>query len=442
MIQKGVKWCKFMRMYDIILKKRQGTELSKEEINYFIKGYTEGVIPDYQVSALLMAIFFKKMTTQETCDLTKAMIASGETLNLDKIDGVKVDKHSTGGVGDKTTLVLAPLVASCGVKVAKMSGRGLGYTGGTIDKLESIEGFSVNLSKEEFIDNVNKINIALVSQSGNLVMADKKIYALRDTTATVDNISLIASSVMSKKIASGADAIVLDVKAGDGAFMKTTEEAQKLADLMIEIGDRLGKKTVAVISDMNQPLGYAVGNSLEVIESINTLRGNGPSDLLELTLVLGSKMLVLANKAQNEIEARKMLITNIKNGKGIKKLKEFVSRQGGNVEYIENPDKFPKSKYIIEVKAEESGLITKINTEQVGIIAMKLGAGRATKESKIDLSVGIVFSKKLNDNVSEEDSLAFIHCNDSEIGEKAKEELKKQIIIDNFYSLKQHTHLI
>lgn len=418
-----------MRMYDIILKKRQGKELSKEEINYFIKGYTEGEIPDYQVSALLMAIFFKKMTIQETCDLTEAMIGSGETLNLDEIDGIKVDKHSTGGVGDKTTLVLAPLVASCGVKVAKMSGRGLGYTGGTIDKLESIEGFSVNISKEKFIDNVNKINISLVSQSGNLVMADKKIYALRDTTATVDNISLIASSVMSKKIASGANAIVLDVKAGDGAFMKTTEEAQKLADLMIEIGNRLGRKTVAVISDMNQPLGYAVGNSLEVIEAINTLKGNGPSDLLELTLVLGSKMLVLADKAQDEIEARKMLITNIKNGKGIKKLEEFVSAQGGNVEYIKNPDKFLKSKYIIDVKAEKSGIITKINTEQVGIIAMMLGAGRVTKESKIDLSVGVVFNKKLNDNVSEGEILAYIHCNDLETGEKAKEELKNQIII-------------
>lgn len=418
-----------MRMYDIILKKRQGKELSKEEINYFIKGYTEGEIPDYQVSALLMAIFFKKMTIQETCDLTEAMIGSGETLNLDEIDGIKVDKHSTGGVGDKTTLVLAPLVASCGVKVAKMSGRGLGYTGGTIDKLESIEGFSVNISKEEFIDNVNKINISLVSQSGNLVMADKKIYALRDTTATVDNISLIASSVMSKKIASGANAIVLDVKAGDGAFMKTTEEAQKLADLMIEIGNRLGRKTVAVISDMNQPLGYAVGNSLEVIEAINTLKGNGPSDLLELTLVLGSKMLVLADKAQDEIEARKMLITNIKNGKGIKKFEEFVSAQGGNVEYIKNPDKFLKSKYIIKVKAEKSGIITKINTEQVGIIAMMLGAGRVTKESKIDLSVGVVFNKKLNDNVSEGEILAYIHCNDLETGEKAKEELKNQIII-------------
>ena len=418
-----------MRMYDIILKKRQGKELSKEEINYFIKGYTEGEIPDYQVSALLMAIFFKKMTIQETCDLTEAMIGSGETLNLDEIDGIKVDKHSTGGVGDKTTLVLAPLVASCGVKVAKMSGRGLGYTGGTIDKLESIEGFSVNISKEKFIDNVNKINISLVSQSGNLVMADKKIYALRDTTATVDNISLIASSVMSKKIASGANAIVLDVKAGDGAFMKTTEEAQKLADLMIEIGNRLGRKTVAVISDMNQPLGYAVGNSLEVIEAINTLKGNGPSDLLELTLVLGSKMLVLADKAQDEIEARKMLITNIKNGKGIKKFEEFVSAQGGNVEYIKNPDKFLKSKYIIDVKAEKSGIITKINTEQVGIIAMMLGAGRVTKESKIDLSVGVVFNKKLNDNVSEGEILAYIHCNDLETGEKAKEELKNQIII-------------
>ena len=431
MIQKGVRWCKLMRMYDIILKKRQGKELTKEEINYFIKGYTEGEIPDYQVSALLMAIFFKKMTIQETCDLTEAMIGSGETLNLDEIDGIKVDKHSTGGVGDKTTLVLAPLVASCGVKVAKMSGRGLGYTGGTIDKLESIEGFSVNLTKEEFIDNVNKINIALVSQSGNLVMADKKIYALRDTTATVDNISLIASSVMSKKIASGANAIVLDVKAGDGAFMKTTEEAQKLADLMIEIGNRLGRKTVAVISDMNQPLGYAVGNSLEVIEAINTLKGNGPSDLLELTLVLGSKMLVLADKAQNEVEARKLLITNIKNGKGIKKLEEFVSAQGGNVEYIKNPDIFPKSKYIIEVKAKKSGIITKINTEQVGIVAMKLGAGRVTKESKIDLSVGIVFRKKLNDKVEVGEILAFIHCNDLEIGEEAKEELKKQILIKN-----------
>lgn len=429
-----------MRMYDIIMNKRNGLELSKEEIEYFIKGFTKGDIPDYQVSALLMAIYFNKMNKRETKDLTLAMANSGDVLSLDKIEGIKVDKHSTGGVGDKTTILLAPLVASCGIPVAKMSGRGLGHTGGTIDKLESFKGFSVNLPEEKFIENVNKHKIALVAQTGHLAPADKKIYALRDVTATVENMSLIASSIMSKKIASGADSIVLDVKVGEGAFMKTPGDARALAQEMVDIGNSVGRKTIAIISDMNQPLGYAIGNSLEVIEAINTLKGKGPSDLLELTLNLGSYMLILGKKASSFQEGYNLLLENIKNKKALEKLKEFVKIQGGDERYIDDTNLFEKASYIIEVKAKNSGIVSKIHAEKVGLIAMELGAGRVTKESKIDLSVGIVLNKKCKDKVNKGETLAYIHANDKEKGEKALEKLINAIEIKD--SFKDNTPLI
>ena len=422
-----------MRMYDIIMNKRNGKELSKEEIDYFVNGFTKGEIPDYQASALLMAIYFNKMNKRETTDLTLAMANSGDLLSLDKIEGIKVDKHSTGGVGDKTTILLAPLVASCGIPVAKMSGRGLGHTGGTIDKLESFKGFSVNLPEEKFIDNVNKHKIALVAQTGHLAPADKKIYALRDVTATVDNMSLIASSIMSKKIASGADAIVLDVKVGEGAFMKTPREARALAQEMVDIGNNVGRQTIAIISDMDQPLGYAIGNSLEVIEAINTLKGNGPKDLLELTLTLGSYMLILGKKASSFEEGYNMLLENIKNGKALEKLKEFVKAQGGDEKYIDNTNCFEKASFIIEVKAEKSGIISKIHAEKLGLIAMELGAGRVTKESEIDLSVGIVLNKKRGDKVNKGEILAYIHANDMKKGEKASEKLINAIEIKDSF---------
>ena len=429
-----------MRMYDIIMNKRNGLELSKEEIEYFVKGFTKGDIPDYQVSALLMAIYFNKMNKRETKDLTLAMANSGDVLSLDKIEGIKVDKHSTGGVGDKTTILLAPLVASCGIPVAKMSGRGLGHTGGTIDKLESFKGFSVNLLEEKFIENVNKHKIALVAQTGHLAPADKKIYALRDVTATVENMSLIASSIMSKKIASGTDSIVLDVKVGEGAFMKTPGDARALAQEMVDIGNSVGRKTIAIISDMNQPLGYAIGNSLEVIEAINTLKGKGPSDLLELTLNLGSYMLILGKKASSFQEGYNLLLENIKNKKALEKLKEFVKIQGGDERYIDDTNLFEKASYIIEVKAKNSGIVSKIHAEKVGLIAMELGAGRVTKESKIDLSVGIVLNKKCKDKVNKGETLAYIHANDKEKGEKALEKLINAIEIKD--SFKDNTPLI
>ncbi|MCI5726819.1 MAG: pyrimidine-nucleoside phosphorylase [Clostridium sp.] len=429
-----------MRMYDVILKKRNNLELNKEEIDFFINGFTEGTIPDYQASALLMAIYFNGMNKRETADLTMAMAKSGDRLDLSRINGIKVDKHSTGGVGDKTTILLAPMVASCGVPVAKMSGRGLGHTGGTIDKLESIPGFSVSIPEEQFINNVNKLGLALVAQTGCLAPADKKIYALRDVTTTVDSIPLIASSIMSKKIASGADAIVLDVKVGDGAFMKDEESATLLAREMVEIGNNVGVKTIAVISDMNQPLGYAVGNSLEIIEAINTLKGNGPLDLLELCFTLGSNMLLLAKRVDTLEKGRALLKENIDNGNALNKLKEFVLAQGGDVSYIDDISKFENAKYKIEVIAESNGMVTKINAQEVGIIAMEIGAGRATKEDKIDLSVGIVFNKKCSDKVKEGDVLAVIYANDKDKGEKARQKLLKNIIIGD--SLEKDIQLI
>lgn len=420
-----------MRMYDIIVKKRKGQELSKEEIDFFVDGFTKGEIPDYQVSALLMAIFFNKMNTKETADLTMAMVNSGDVIDLSSIDGVKVDKHSTGGVGDKTSICLTPLVASLGVPVSKMSGRGLGHTGGTIDKLESFSGFSVELTEEEFINNSNTIGIALTGQTGNIAPADKKLYALRDVTGTVDNMSLIASSIMSKKIASGADAIVLDVKVGDGAFMKTPEDAKALALEMVNIGKSVGRKTIGVISDMDQPLGYAIGNALEVKEAIDLLKGNGPKDLLELTLTLGSYMIICANKAETFDEAKALLLENINNGKGLEKLKEFVKAQGGDSSFIDDTNKLPKAKYIEEVRANRSGIVTKINAEAFGLIAMELGAGRETKESNIDLAVGIVLNKKREDKVKEGEVLAYIHSNDINNIEKAKHKILNNIVISN-----------
>ena len=400
-----------MRMVDIIAKKRDGKELTTEEIKFFINGYTDGSIPDYQVSALAMAIFFKDMTDRERADLTMAMVESGETIDLSAIEGIKVDKHSTGGVGDTTTLVLGPLVAALDVPVAKMSGRGLGHTGGTIDKLEAVEGFHVEITKEQFIDIVNRDKVAVIGQTGNLTPADKKIYALRDVTGTVNSIPLIASSIMSKKIAAGADAIVLDVKTGAGAFMKTEEDAKELAHAMVRIGNNVGRQTMAVISDMSQPLGFAIGNALEVKEAIDTLKGEGPEDLTELVLVLGSQMVVLAKKANTLEEAREMLIEVMKNGKATAKFKEFLSNQGGDSSILDNPEKMPQAKYVIDVPAKTSGVISNIVADEIGIAAMLLGAGRATKEDEIDLAVGLMLRKKVGDAVKEGEPFATIYAN-------------------------------
>lgn len=400
-----------MRMVDIIAKKRDRKELTTEEIKFFINGYTDGSIPDYQVSALAMAIFFKDMTDRERADLTMAMVESGETIDLSAIEGIKVDKHSTGGVGDTTTLVLGPLVAALDVPVAKMSGRGLGHTGGTIDKLEAVEGFHVEITKEQFIDIVNRDKVAVIGQTGNLTPADKKIYALRDVTGTVNSIPLIASSIMSKKIAAGADAIVLDVKTGAGAFMKTEEDAKELAHAMVRIGNNVGRQTMAVISDMSQPLGFAIGNALEVKEAIDTLKGEGPEDLTELVLVLGSQMVVLAKKANTLEEAREMLIEVMKNGKATEKFKEFLSNQGGDSSIVDNPEKMPQAKYVIDVPAKTSGVISNIVADEIGIAAMLLGAGRATKEDEIDLAVGLMLRKKVGDAVKEGEPFVTIYAN-------------------------------
>ncbi|GMG80627.1 pyrimidine-nucleoside phosphorylase [Bacillus safensis] len=406
---------KTMRMVDIIAKKRDGKELTSEEISFFVKGYTDGTIPDYQASALAMAIFFQDMTDQERADLTLAMANSGDTIDLSAIDGIKVDKHSTGGVGDTTTLVLAPLVAALDVPVAKMSGRGLGHTGGTVDKLEAVKGFHVEITKDEFIELVNRHKVAVIGQSGNLTPADKKLYALRDVTGTVNSIPLIASSIMSKKIAAGADAIVLDVKTGAGAFMKTPEDSEKLAKAMVRIGNNVGRQTMAVISDMSQPLGLAIGNSLEVKEAIDTLRGEGPEDLNELVLTLGSQMVVLAKKADTLDEAREKLIEVMKNGKALEKFKEFLENQGGDSSIVDQPEKLPQAPYKIEVPAKESGVVAEIVADEIGVAAMILGAGRATKEDDIDLSVGIMLNKKVGDRVEKGDSLVTLHANREDV---------------------------
>ncbi|MCY6483424.1 pyrimidine-nucleoside phosphorylase [Clostridium aestuarii] len=423
-----------MRMYDLIIKKRNGLELTKKEINYFVQNYTKGNIPDYQASAFLMAIYFQKMNMRETADLTMAIVESGDILDLSKIKGIKVDKHSTGGVGDTTSLVLTPMVAALGIPVAKMSGRGLGHTGGTIDKLESFNGFSVEITEEQFINNVNNKNIAIIGQTADLAPADKKIYALRDVTGTVDNISLISSSIMSKKIAAGADAIVLDVKVGDGAFMKTYEDAKELGSAMVNIGKNIGRNTVAVISDMDQPLGLAIGNALEVKEAINTLTGKGPKDLLELCLTLGSNMVVFAKKANTVDEARKMLLKTIEDGSAIAKFKEFIEAQGGDISQLEDTDKLPKAKYIVPVKSDREGYVTKINAQNIGLVAMELGAGRATKESIIDLAVGIILNKKRGEKVAKGDIIAYIHSNNESNIEKATKGILQNYKIEKEYT--------
>lgn len=403
-----------MRMYDLILKKKQGKELNTEEINWMIKEFTEGRIPDYQMSAMTMAICFQSMDKRETFDLTMAMRDSGDVLDLSRIDGIKVDKHSTGGVGDKVSLVLTPIVASLGVPVAKMSGRGLGHTGGTIDKLESFSGFSTEISEEKFIDSVNTIGIAIAGQTANLAPADKKLYALRDVTATVDQMSLIASSIMSKKLASGADAIVLDVKTGNGAFMQKEEDAIALAKAMVDIGSRAGKQTVAVITDMDEPLGNAVGNALEIKEVIDALHGDGPEDLMEVVYALGTQMLLLAKRAEDEEIARNLITESIQERKALKKFAEFIENQGGNREEILHPDMLPKARYVIPVLAEEEGCIERILAQDIGIACMTLGGGRENKESTIDHGVGIILTKKISDTVKKGETLALIHANSKE----------------------------
>lgn len=401
-----------MRMYDLILKKKQGGELSTDEIRYMIEGFTEGSIPDYQMSAMTMAICFRGMTPRETVDLTLAMRDSGDVLDLSGIKGVKVDKHSTGGVGDKTSLALTPIIAALGVSVAKMSGRGLGHTGGTIDKLECFDGFTTALSEEQFAGNVNTIGIAIAGQTANLAPADKKLYALRDVTATVDQMSLIASSIMSKKLASGSDAIVLDVKTGNGAFMKKLEDSRALAKEMVSIGTMAGKKTVAVITDMDQPLGRAVGNSLEVREAIDTLRGEGPADFKEVVFALGSQMLMLAGRAADEKEARALMEGVIEDGSALDKFAQFVRAQGGDAAPVYDTSLLPVAGKTLEVTAKESGYVHRILAEDIGIACMTLGGGRETKESAIDLSVGIILEKKNGDAVSDGEVLATIYGND------------------------------
>lgn len=418
-----------MNIYDIIEKKKNSLELTKEEIAFVVDGYTKNIIPDYQMSALLMAICIRGLNIEETYNLTDSMLHSGDTIDLSKIDGIKVDKHSTGGVGDTTSLVLGPLVASCGVPFAKMSGRGLGHTGGTLDKLESIPGMNINLSIDEFIENTNKIKMAITGQTGDVTPADKKIYALRDTTATVNNPSLISSSIMSKKIAVGADALILDVKVGSGAFMKDVDSAEELSKMMVELGNKFGRKTVAIITNMDEPLGFAVGNSLEVIEAIDTLKGEGPKDLTELCLVLGSKLLVLGKVSSSEEKARKLLEEKIKNGEALNKFKEFVKLQGGDTSYIEDTSKFKLSSIKEEVYSLEEGYIRKIDALGIGEASKNLGAGRETKDSILDLGSGIILNKKIDEFVKKGDLIATIYT------EKESEIKNVKEMIQNSYKI-------
>jgi len=407
-----------MRMYDIINKKKRGGHLSKEEIDFMVEGYTNGEIPDYQVSALMMAICFQGMDDKETLNLTLAMRDSGEVLDLSAIEGIKVDKHSTGGVGDKTSLVLTPMVAALGIPVAKMSGRGLGHTGGTIDKLECFPGFSTALSREQFYENVNRIKVAIMGQTANLAPADKKLYALRDVTATVDQLSLIAASIMSKKLAANADAIVLDVKTGNGAFMKTEEDSFALAKEMVQIGMGVGKQISAVITDMDQPLGNAVGNSLEVKEAILSLNGLGPQDFMEVVYALGTEMVLAAKKAETPKEARKLLEQTIKDKTALDKFAEFVEAQGGDKRFVYQPELLPVGGIQLQVMNTEEGYVSRILAEDIGLASLVLGGGRLTKESEVDLSVGILIHKKRGDRVRPGDALATIYANDMA---KAKE---------------------
>ena len=410
-----------MNAYELIKKKRDGFELLREEINFLVSGFVTGRIPDYQITAFLMAVYYKGMSTRECCDLTLAMVDSGEIVDLSRINGFHIDKHSTGGVGDKTTLVLAPLVAASGGIVAKMSGRELGHTGGTVDKLESIPGMQVELSKDQFVDIVNDIHLSLIAQTASLAPADRQIYALRNVTATVDSIPLIASSIMSKKLAAGADGIILDVKTGAGAFMQKYEDAVELAKTMVVIGERAGKKVVALITGMDQPLGYAVGNAIEVKEAIDTLNGRGPQDLVDLVLELGSLMLVTSGTVSSGAAARRLLETNMAHKKGLKKLAELIKAQGGNPEVIQNPDLLPQPKTKVEVNAGSTGFIEKIDAQQVGMAAKMLGAGRKTKTDRIDFSVGILLKKKVGDPVQKGEPLAIFYSD----GDKQKFEPAK-----------------
>lgn len=413
-----------MRVVDLIRKKRTGEEMSDEEIRFLIDGVVRGTIPDYQTAAWAMAVCFTGMTARETASLTMAMAESGDLVDLSGIRGVKVDKHSTGGVGDKTTLILAPLVASCGVPVAKMSGRGLGHTGGTIDKLESIAGFRTELSREEFFAQVNEIGAAVIGQSGNIAPADKKLYALRDVTGTVDSIPLIASSVMSKKIAAGADAILLDVKFGSGAFMKTAEDAIELAKAMVSIGTEVGRNTVAAITDMDQPLGRNIGNALEVREAIDVLRGEGPGDLRELCLALGSHMLVLGGQAADEADARAKLEQALASGEALRKLAQLIAAQGGDPAVVERPELLPQAAARVRVVADRDGYVHGIDAEEIGVAAMRLGAGRAAKEDKIDFAVGLELVAKRGDRVRQGDTLAILHArSDDETAASAREQV-------------------
>jgi pyrimidine-nucleoside phosphorylase len=420
-----------MRMVDIIISKRKGNALTDEEISFFVNGYTKGEIPDYQVSALMMAVYFQGMNERETLTLTKVMAESGDQLDLSAIKGIKVDKHSTGGVGDKTSLALTPIVSACGVPIAKMSGRGLGHTGGTIDKLESFDGFNVSIPTELFIKNVNEIGISLMGQTADLAPADKKLYALRDVTGTVENMSLIASSIMSKKIASGADAIVLDVKTGSGAFMKTVEDSESLAREMVTIGKGAGRKCVAVISDMDQPLGNTVGNAIEVREAIDTLNGKGPEDFTELVLTLASHMIVLGGKADTVEQARKMAEEVIANGKALDKLAAFVKAQGGDAEQVYHPEKLKVSEKSVTVKADKDGFVERIICDEVGVSCMMLGGGRASKEDTIDLSVGIRLLKKRGDAVKKDEDLAIIYFGNESGLQSAVDKLASAYIISD-----------
>ncbi len=404
-------------MVDIIEKKRDGHPLSKEEISFFVKGYTEGSIPDYQASALAMAILFRDMNKEETANLTEAMMRSGDMIDLSAIEGVKVDKHSTGGVGDKTSLVLGPLVASCGAKLAKMSGRGLGHTGGTLDKMESVPGTSVYRTEEQFIKQVNDIGIAIIGQTAQIDPADKKLYALRDVTGTVESIPLIASSIMSKKLASGSDTILLDVKFGSGAFMKTLDRARLLAKTMVEIGTSLHRPTRAILTDMDEPLGMAVGNNLEVKEAIATLQGHGPKDLVELVTYAGAIMLEQAGLVSNHEEGRARIQKAIEDGSGFKKLVELFKAQGGDVSYLEDPGKFPLSKYALPIYAGKEGYLSRIDSLTIGVSSMKLGGGRARMDEAIDMSAGILLNKKIGDHIHEGELLATCYTNKEKVGE-------------------------
>ncbi len=417
-----------MRMYDIIMKKRSGLALSEEEIRWMITGYTKGDIPDYQMSAFLMAVYFKGMTDEETALLTDAMAKSGEQLDLSDLPGVKVDKHSTGGVGDKTTLIVAPVVAACGCTVAKMSGRGLGHTGGTVDKLESIPGTRTSLSKEEFLDVVRRTGIAVTGQSPNLAPADKKLYALRDVTATVDSIPLIAASIMSKKLAAGSDCIVLDVKTGSGAFMKTVEDSVLLAEKMVAIGVHNGKRIAALITNMDIPLGYQIGNSLEVEEAVRTLRGQGPKDLTDVSLALASQLLYLAGNGDLDY-CRSLALEALKSGAALEKLAAMIEAQGGDAECIRHPEKLGRAPVEVDVTAEKSGYITKMDSAGIGVAAMLLGAGRETKESEIDPLAGIILKKKTGDSVKKGEAIATLLTSDPTKVDAAKERFLEAVAV-------------